>query len=103
MIVPAAGAVSTVNETVSVVAKSSGPIGVPSGLVPKANALAASAGRNARSGTVASTGVDPRATSVPAGAGAPRPAGACRVTTRALRQITTGVTPGLGLMLVNVR
>jgi len=26
-----------------------------------------------------------------------------RVTTRALRQMTTGVTPGAGLMFVNVR
>ena len=46
---PPAGT-SITNETLPVVAKSSGPSGVPSGLLPKASAAAASAGSNERSG-----------------------------------------------------
>src|SRR5829696_2971113 len=98
-----------VNETVPVVAKSSGPIVEPSGLVPNFRAAAASGPRTARSGCVDSTGPAPRprprppAAAAPA-AGAPRPAGAApRITTRGLRQRITGETPGIGLTSAKVR
>ena len=74
-----------------VVAKSSGPIVAPSGLVPNASDATAAGGSAARSGCVDSTA-----------AFVPRAPGA-RVTTRGLRQMTTGVTPGVGLRLVKVR
>ena len=95
------------------------PSRLPSGLVPNAsvpprrrpaaaiaqrlrgeNRAASDAPRSARAGRSAG-----RAASRPGRARAPRAGtgGGARVTTRGLRQMTTGVTPGLGLTSVNVQ
>src|SRR5688572_14459785 len=108
------GGTSMVNDTVPVVAKSSGPRAVPSGLVPKASVPATSAGTAARRDRVDRIGPAaprprPAGGAVTAAAAAstaapcvPRPkAAGARVTRRGFRQITTGVTPGFGLTSVN--
>src|SRR4029453_17331221 len=107
------GGTSIVNETVPVVAKSSAPIAVPSGLVPNLKVAATSAGNTARSGTLVRT--DPAAprprpaVAVAAAAapsavpGAPRPGTGARVMMRGLRQMTTGDDPDVGFTSANVR
>src|SRR4051794_30094859 len=94
-----------VNDTASVVAKSSAPIFDASGLMPNFSLAAASAPRTSRSGRVERIGPGaPRPRPPPVAGGGPgATTGAPRVIMRGLRQITTGATPGAGLRLANVR
>src|SRR4051812_43808793 len=90
---------SMVNEVLAVVAKSSGPISVPSGLLPNPNAAATSGASAALSGCDESTGPGlprPAGTAAAAVPGAPRPTAGPRVTIRALRQTIAGrvLAPG---------
>ncbi len=96
------------NDTAAAVAKSSGPISVPSGLLPNDNAAAASGDSTSRSGRVESTGPGPPrpaggvAAAAP-GAGAPRPAVNARVTIRGFRQTITGFVLAPGATSLKIR
>ena len=94
---------SIANDTVSVVAKSSGPIDVPSGLVPNFSEAATSGGSTLAQRLRGQRSARPRRVRVRLRAALAAPPRAPRTTTRGLRQMTTGVMPGEGFTLAKVR